>query len=96
MVRAVQFDNPAEEFDWPGLLRERLDQLGLSQRETARRASISYSHMQYLLNGRRAGSPEVHAAVAKALGVEDPGLLFPRTEAELTRARAFRDWEVAS
>lgn len=97
MVRALGLPvNPAEEFDWAGRLRERIDRVGITRTELARQSFVSRSHLIHLLRGTRVGTPEVHASVAKALGVDDPGLLFPRSEAELVRARAFRSWAVDS
>ena len=55
---------------------ELLDQLGISQNRLARLASISPSHLSYLMNGQRSLSPRVRRRLKQVLGVDDFHRLF--------------------
>ena len=58
-------------------LKERLEELGISQRELARRAGIDDSYVCGIINGKRNPSIKIAIAIGKVVGVEvDPHGLF--------------------
>ena len=60
----------------PVAVWELLDQLGISQKELARRSRISQVYLSQLMHGRRSPSPRVQLRLQQALGVADWDRLF--------------------
>ena len=61
---------------------ELLGQLGMSQKELARRSGISAGYLSQLMSGVRCPSPQVQRRLQEALGVDDPTELFIVVEDE--------------
>ena len=55
---------------------ELLDQLGITQKELARRSGISGGYLSQLIRGERSPSPRVQLRLQQALGVTDWDRLF--------------------
>ena len=55
---------------------ELLDQLGISQKESARRSGISAGYLSQLIRGERSPSPRVQLRLQQALGVTGWDRLF--------------------
>ena len=55
---------------------ELLGQLGMSQKELARRSGISAGYLSQLMSGVRCPSPQVQRRLQKVLGVADFHVLF--------------------
>lgn len=70
-------------------LRDEMSERGLSNKVLARESGVHRTLVGRILTGDGVGSAATHRAIANALG-RDPGLFFPRSELELTRAEALR------
>ena len=55
---------------------ELLDELGISQKELARRSGISPAYLSQLMHGRRSPSVRTQSRLQQALGVSDWDRLF--------------------
>ena len=60
----------------PVAVWELLDQLGISQKELARRSGISPAYLSQLMHGRRSPSVRTQRRLQQALGVSDWDRLF--------------------
>ena len=60
----------------PVAVWELLDELGISQKELARRSGISPAYLSQLMHGRRSPSVRTQSRLQQALGVSDWDRLF--------------------
>jgi transcriptional regulator with XRE-family HTH domain/CheY-like chemotaxis protein len=67
-------------------VRRAREELGLSRKELARRAGLSYSYLSELENGAKSASSETYLAIAEALGMR-PSQLVARSEGPLDYGR---------